>query len=857
MSRHFLSILLLAAAIAPAQDPITFVARDNRAALLKPGDSPLELPYTADPAPGGGDIFHCIVSESGAVVTLVTPSGVEINESNAQSQGFALSSFQGVENSAYLVGPVAIPGFHTFIELPPGAQPGGYRLKVAPGTLQKSATVRTFYNSSSNIRVALAPGATSVQAGDSIAFSAIVFEGDAPVAGAKVTLRVQSLDNLAAPAEAEIDLPDSGPIDPQSGDGHYIGLWDSVKPGKYAGAIKVAGTSSTGLPFSRIATANFTVLKKLARFESVADSAVDDNGDGTPDRVVMAARLNVTTAGNYQFVFNLRSADRYFTSRTDHKVEAGTQRIESNITFAALSSLGADGPYAITDVFLIYSDDPEEPVADRKADAGQTGIYVTSALPSAKPLTIAASALAFGDVEAGKEKVLDLTFSNGTAFPFTEMVLTVSNSVFTVVAPSSPLTVPANGQTTVSVRFKPTAAGAQSGTISVAGLTVNLTGNGTASTPVNNPLPALTAIAPETASAGGAAFTLTVTGTNFTPGSQVRWNGNARNTTFVSASSLTAAVAAADITAAGTAAVTVFNPTPGGGTSSARTFTITGGGTPVAGIDVTPATLAFGDVTLGQSKDLPITIRNSGAAGLTIQSITSTLAQFITPAFTAGMVIAPGASVTVNVRLIPTAAGALSGTLTINSNAAAKPSTTVALTGNGVASTTGPRTVTLAVDDGSYESSVGQPSGNINIYFTNRLTPPSYPATITKIQVYFGGASDELQVGYPVSLFVAQNQGGTASINGLTYQRFDATVSVVGNFNTLTLANPITINSGDFVVGFSTRNPVNFYPMSADTTPPLRQRSYMGTDGVNFTLTEALSRDLASNFAIRAVVELR
>jgi len=738
MFRRILSILLLGAAIAPAQDAITFVARDNRAALLKPGDSPLELPYTADPAPGGGDIFHCIVSESGAVVSLVTPSGVEINESNAESQGFALSSFKGIENSAYLVGPAAIPGFHTFIELPPGALPGRYLLKVVPGALQKSASVRSFYNSSSNIRVALAPGASSVQAGDSLAFSAIIFEGDAPVAGATVTLRIQSLDNLGAPAEAEIDLPDSGPIDAQSGDGHYIGIWDSVRPGKYAGAIKVSGTASTGLPFSRIATANFTVLKKLARFESIADSAVDDNGDGTPDRVVMAARLNVTTPGNYQFVFNLRSANRYFTSRTDHKVEAGAQRIEAGIGFAALSSLGADGPYAITDVFLIHTDDPEAPVADRYADAGRTGVYVISALPSAKPLTLAPSALAFGDVEAGKEKALDLTLTNGTAFPFTEMVLTVSNSLFAVVVPSSPLTVPANGTLSVSVRFKPTAAGAQSGTLSVAGLTVNLTGNGTSPTAVNNPLPALTAIAPETASAGGVAFTLTVTGSNFVQGSVVRWNGNARTTNFVSATSLTAAVTAADIAAGGTAAVTVFNPTPGGGTSVARTFTVTASGTPVPVIDVTPATLAFGDATVGQSKDLPITIRNTGAAGLTIQSITSNLAQFTTPAFSAGLAIAPGASTTVTVRLIPTAAGALSGTLTVNSNAAARPSTTVSLTGNGIASTTGPRTVTLAVDDGSYETSVGQPNGNVTIYFANRLTPSSYPATLTRIQVFFG-----------------------------------------------------------------------------------------------------------------------
>jgi len=386
----------------------------------------------------------------------------------------------------------------------------------------------------------------------------------------------------------------------------------------------------------------------------------------------------------------------------------------------------------------------------------------------------------------------------------------------------------------------------------VAGLKITLTGNGTTQTTVNTPVPTLTAISPEAATAGAATFTLTVTGINFVQGSVVRWNGNARTTTFVSSTSLTAAITAADVAAGGSAPVTVFNPSPGGGMSAARNFTVTSTGTPVAVIDLSPATLAFGDTTVGQSKDLTLTIRNTGAAGLTIQSITATLPQFTLPTFTAGLSIAP-----VTVRLIPTAAGALSGTLNINSNAAARPSATVALTGNGIASTTGPRTVVLSVDDGTYESSIGQPSGNVNFYFANRLTPPSYPATLTRIQVFFGNAADELKVGYPVTLFVAQNPGGAASINGLIYQRFDATVSAVGAFNTLTRSNPITINKGDFVVGFSTRNPVDVYPMSADATPPLSQRSYMSLDGVNYTLADTISRDLASNFAIRAVVEIR
>ncbi len=91
---------------------------------------------------------------------------------------------------------------------------------------------------------------------------------------------------------------------------------------------------------------------------------------------------------------------------------------------------------------------------------------------------------------------------------------------------------------------------------------------------INNPVPTLTTINPTAAIAGGAAFTLTVNGTNFNNTSIVRWNGADRATTLVNATQLTAAITAADVLSAGTATVTVNNPTPGGGTTSGLTFTI-------------------------------------------------------------------------------------------------------------------------------------------------------------------------------------------------------------------------------------------------------------------------------------------
>lgn len=89
-----------------------------------------------------------------------------------------------------------------------------------------------------------------------------------------------------------------------------------------------------------------------------------------------------------------------------------------------------------------------------------------------------------------------------------------------------------------------------------------------------NPVPAISSLAPSSATQGGPAFTLTVTGTGFVPASTVQWNGSMRTTSFVSATQLTASIPASDLAGASTAAVTVVTPAPGGGTAAAATFSI-------------------------------------------------------------------------------------------------------------------------------------------------------------------------------------------------------------------------------------------------------------------------------------------
>ena len=108
-------------------------------------------------------------------------------------------------------------------------------------------------------------------------------------------------------------------------------------------------------------------------------------------------------------------------------------------------------------------------------------------------------------------------------------------------------------------------------------------GGGTASTGGGgNPVPTITAMSPTSAVAGSAAgFTLTINGANFMAGSMVTFGGTMPTTTFVSSTQLTAAIPAAVIGSAGTASVTVTNPTPGGGTSNTLNFAINSGTNPI------------------------------------------------------------------------------------------------------------------------------------------------------------------------------------------------------------------------------------------------------------------------------------
>ncbi len=92
---------------------------------------------------------------------------------------------------------------------------------------------------------------------------------------------------------------------------------------------------------------------------------------------------------------------------------------------------------------------------------------------------------------------------------------------------------------------------------------------------VDNPEPTVSALAPSSVLVNAPAGTITVTGTNFVSGIMLTVNGSPRNTTYVSATQLTANLTSDDFLNAASLLLNAVNPQPGGGASGTIPLVVT------------------------------------------------------------------------------------------------------------------------------------------------------------------------------------------------------------------------------------------------------------------------------------------
>ena len=272
--------------------------------------------------------------------------------------------------------------------------------------------------------------------------------------------------------------------------------------------------------------------------------------------------------------------------------------------------------------------------------------------------------------------------------------------------------VPAGGTCTVSVSFRPTAAGLRTGTLSVATSAGTQTAplSGTGSAPVVAVSPTTLAFGTWASLTTSAPLTVTVTNPGTAP-----LTVSAVGVTGTNAADFTQTntCTTATVPAGGSCVVTVrFRPGAAGARTGTLTVTTTAGSPTVAmtgtgggtnAYTVNPTTVpAFAATPVGSTSAVTnLTVTDTGTAQLSVSTVTVTglnPADFVvTNGCTAA--IAPAGTCTIGVAFRPTATGARSATLTVTSSAGV--ATTRALSGTGAAVPAAPTVSSVAQGAGS------------------------------------------------------------------------------------------------------------------------------------------------------------
>jgi hypothetical protein len=322
---------------------------------------------------------------------------------------------------------------------------------------------------------------------------------------------------------------------------------------------------------------------------------------------------------------------------------------------------------------------------------------------------------AFGKVQVGSSVSFSIQLSNTGTTTLRITSKSLTGSEFSFGTFPVPVRIKAGASVELPIVFAPTAAGHTSGVITLVStaenptLCMDLAGNGA------YPL----AVTPATLSFGnvtvGSSASLQATLTASNAAVTISSDGSTNSEFAILGLTLPVTIAAGQ----SVAATIQFTPSAAGAATGQATFTsnavnsptveqLTGTGVAPANpqLAVSPATLSFGNVTVGSSASLQATLTASNAA-VTISSDQSTNSEFAILELTLPATIAAGQSAQVTIQFTPSAAGAATGQAGFTSNAVNSP-TVEQLTGTGVAQVS--HSVALTWDAGS-----GDPVG-YNVY---------------------------------------------------------------------------------------------------------------------------------------------
>jgi uncharacterized protein (DUF58 family) len=311
-------------------------------------------------------------------------------------------------------------------------------------------------------------------------------------------------------------------------------------------------------------------------------------------------------------------------------------------------------------------------------------------------LTVSPTSLAFGNILVGSSSSQTVTLTNTGNSSLTISQATVTGAGFSLSGLTLPLTLAVAQSSAFTVQFAPTVTGSVIGSASLIGnapgspTTIALSGTG-----VQPQLSVIPTSISFSSVVVGTTNTQTVTLTDSGTASLTISQATVTGAGFT-ASGLTLPLALAvgqttnfnvafapTATGSVTGSVSLVSNAPGSpttialsGTGVAATFQLT----------ASPTSLSFGNVVVGSSGTQTVTLTNMGNSSVTISQVSVSGAGFSTTGLTPPVTLTAGQSTTLNVVFAPAVAGAVTGSVTMVSNATNSPAV-ISLSGSGQSST--------------------------------------------------------------------------------------------------------------------------------------------------------------------------
>jgi hypothetical protein len=410
---------------------------------------------------------------------------------------------------------------------------------------------------------------------------------------------------------------------------------------------------------------------------------------------------------------------------------------------------------------------------------------------------LGSGSLSFGSVPVGSSKTMPDTITNNTASSVTISAILGAGSGFQVTGIAVPLTLAAGQSASFDVKFQSTSAGDPTVTISFDGPNAqpyaSLSASATAVTQ-GTLAPSPSPVAFGNVSVG-ASQTSTVTLQN---------NGESSlsiTSATMSGAGFTMSNLALPLTInAGTSASAkiTFAPTGAGSFSGSVTFGITTNQTNttvvlnLSGTGVTavtpgaltanPTSLALGSVQVGNSTSLSETLTNTGGSSVTISQANVTGAVFSLSGLTLPLTLTSTQSVTFAATFKPTSAGAVSGSVSVVSNASNSP-LNIGLSGTGTAAGT------LAVSPTSL--SFGNVTVGVGSPLTGSLTASG--ASVTVSSASLNNSEFVLSgISLPVTLAAGKSAGFTVTFTPQASGATTASLSFSSNASNSPAAQSMT-----------------------------------------------------------------